>query len=133
LIDVVTSPSPEKSRGQLARQAIQKWWRQREEWQRWAMVIAAAILLLLGWERWQRWDLTSKQARQKTWERDGVIQLDENGDGYIDQEMRPGKVPGEYLIRKDANFDGTFDVRYRQLTNGLATGLENIKEAAPRR
>jgi len=47
--------------------------------------------------------------------------------------MRPGKVPGEYLIRKDANFDGTFDVRYRQLTNGLATGLENIKEAAPRR
>ena len=58
---------------------------------------------VLGWERWQRWDLTSKQARQKTWERDGIIQLDENGDGYIDQEMRPGKVPGEYLIRKDAN------------------------------
>ncbi len=113
-------------------QAIQKWWRQREEWQRWAMVIATVIVLLLAWEHWRRWDLTSKQARQKIWERDGVVRLDENGDGYIDQEKRPGKVPGEFIILKDANFDGTFDVRYRQLTNGLATGLESIKETVPR-
>ncbi|MGV3757675.1 MAG: hypothetical protein ACO1QS_20025 [Verrucomicrobiota bacterium] len=128
----MTSPTPETARGHLTLQAIQKWWRQREEWQRWAMVIAAVILIFLGWERWRRWDLTSKQARQKTWERDGVIRLDENGDGYIDQEQRPGQVPGEFIILKDANFDGTFDVRYRQLTNGLATGLENIKETVPR-
>lgn len=98
------------------------------------MVIALGIVLVLGWERWQRWELTSKQqARQKTWERDGVIQLDENGDGYIDQEMRPGRVPGEFIVRKDANFDGVFDVRYRLLTNGLATGMEVIKEPAPKR
>lgn len=96
------------------------------------MVIALGIGLVLLWERWQRWELTGKQAQQKTWERDGVIRLDENGDGIIDQEKRPGKVPGEFIIRKDANFDGTFDLRYRQLTNGLATGLEQIKETAPR-
>jgi hypothetical protein len=96
------------------------------------MVIAVSILLVLAVERWQRWDLTSKPARKKTWERDGIVRLDENGDGYIDQEQRPGKVPGEFIIRKDANFDGTFDLRYRQMTNGLATDLEVIKEAAPR-
>lgn len=96
------------------------------------MVIALGIVLVLAWERWQRWELTGKQPRQKTWERDGVIRLDENGDGVIDQEKHPGKVPGEFIIRKDANFDGTFDLRYRQLTNGLATGLEQIKETAPR-
>lgn len=95
-------------------------------------MIALGIVLVLAWERWQRWELTGKQAQQKTWERDGVIRLDENGDGIIDQEKRPGKVPGEFIIRKDANFDGTFDLRYRQLTNGLATGLEQIKETAPR-
>ncbi len=95
-------------------------------------MIALGIVLVLAWERWQRWELTGKQAQQKTWERDGVIRLDENGDGIIDQEKRPGKVPGEFIIRKDANFDGTFDLRYRQLTNGLATGLEQIKESAPR-
>ncbi len=97
------------------------------------MVIATGIVVVLAAERWQRWDLTSrKNLRQKTWEREGVIRLDENGDGIIDQEQRPGKVPGEFIIRKDANFDGTFDVRYRQTTNGLATGLETIKETAPR-
>jgi hypothetical protein len=98
------------------------------------MVIALGIAFVLLIERWQRWEPTSKpQSRQKTWEREGVTQLDENGDGYIDQEMRPGKLPGEFIIRKDANFDGVFDVRYRQLTNGLATGMEVIKEPAPRR
>lgn len=98
------------------------------------MVIALVIVLVLVWERWQRWEPTGKpQSRQKTWERDGVIQFDENGDGYIDEERRPGKVPGEFIVRKDANFDGTFDVRYRQLTNGLATDMEVIKEKAPRR
>lgn len=95
-------------------------------------MIALGIVLVLAWERWQRWKLTGKQAQQKTWERDGIIRLDENGDGVIDQEKRPGKVPGEFIIRKDANFDGVFDLRYRQLTNGLATGLESIKETAPR-
>jgi len=98
------------------------------------MVITLGIVLVLGWERWQRWEPTSKpQSRQKAWERGSVIQLDENGDGYIDQETRPGNVPGEFIIRKDANFDGTFDIRYRLLTNGLATGMEVIKEPAPRR
>ncbi|MCD6051358.1 MAG: hypothetical protein K0Q55_2762 [Verrucomicrobia bacterium] len=130
---MVTSPAPENSRWHRVSLAIQSWWRQREQWQRWAMVIAAAIVLVLTIERWQRWDLTSrKNLRQKTWEREGVIRLDENGDGIIDQEQRPGKAPGEFIILKDANFDGTFDVRYRQTTNGLATGLEAIKETAPR-
>ncbi len=97
-------------------------------------MIALGIVIVLAVERWQRWEQTGKpQTRQKTWERDGVIQLDENGDSYIDQEMRPGKVLGEFIVRKDANFDGTFDLRYRQLTNGLATSMEVIKEPAPRR
>ena len=133
-IDTVSASLPEPPNAPGKGQAILNWWRNREPWQRWAMVIGLAIVLVLACERWQRWEQTSKpQTRQKTWERDGVIQLDENGDGFIDQEMRPGKVPGEFIVRKDANFDGTFDLRYRQLTNGLATGMEVIKEPAPRR
>lgn len=127
-----TPTKPANAPGKV--QSILNWWRRCEAWQRWAIVIALGIVVVLAVERWQRWEQTGKpQTRQKTWERDGVIQLDENGDGYIDQEIRPGKVPGEFIVRKDANFDGTFDLRYRQLTNGLATGMEVIKEPAPRR
>jgi hypothetical protein len=131
-LTVVSASTPEPYGWRHRTKTLRDWWQAREQWQRWACVIALGIVLVLAWERWQRWELTGKQAQQKTWERDGVIRLDENGDGIIDQEKRPGKVPGEFIIRKDANFDGTFDLRYRQLTNGLATGLEQIKESAPR-
>jgi hypothetical protein len=131
-LTVVIASAPEPSGWRRRAKPLRDWWQSREQWQRWALVIALGIVLVLVWERWQRWELTGKQAQQKTWERDGIIRLDENGDGVIDQEKRPGKVPGEFIIRKDANFDGVFDLRYRQLTNGLATGLEPIKETAPR-
>lgn len=114
-------------------QKLRAWWFTREQWQRWAMMMAAIIILIFAVERWQRWEQTGKALGQKTWERGGVIQLDENNDGVIDQEKRPGKLPGEFTIRKDANFDGMFDIRYRQMTNGIATDLETIKESAPRR
>lgn len=126
----LSDPSPEESK---AAQKLRAWWFAREQWQRWAMVIAVLILVVFAMERWQRWEQTGKTRGQKTWERGGVSQFDENNDGVIDQEKRPGKVPGEFIIRKDANFDGTFDIRYRQMTNGIATDLETIKESAPRR
>jgi hypothetical protein len=114
--------------------AIIAWWRGLEPWQRWAILIALGIALALGLERWQRWTLVpkDKNQRQKTWEREGTVRIDANGDGFIDEERRPGKVPGEFIIKKDANFDGYFDLRYRQTTNGFAVDLEKIHESVPR-
>lgn len=108
-------------------------WQGLEQWQRWAIVIAVFIVIALGVERWQRWQLVSRpNEREKTWERDGVTRIDANGDGFIDEERTPGKVPGEFIIKKDSDFDGYFDIRYRQTTKGFAVDLQQIHEAVPR-
>lgn len=94
------------------------------------------VLVLVSFvivRRLQTWRLVSKEGRTRTWESKGIIYIDTNGDGRIDEERRPGKMPGEFIVLKDSDFDGYYDLRYRQQTNGIATFPDQIKEAVPRR
>lgn len=91
-----------------------------------ALLLAAAILL---WQKLQ-WKKTSDTPSGLVWQRMNTTHTDRNRDGVVDEEII--RLPnGDAAIRRDADLDGWFDLRYVE-RRGMATKLEQIREAAPR-
>ncbi len=95
----------------------------------WLMVGLVLLLFsLLSWDalRWRR--KTGDGITQ--WQRNGVVRLDTNGDGLIDEISLPLRTTNHFLIKRDTDADGLLDLQY-ELKNGIATGLRKISEEIP--
>lgn len=91
-----------------------------------ALLLVAAVVL---WQKLQ-WEKVSDTANGIVWQRGNTTHTDRNRDGVVDEEII--SLPsGEKAIRRDADLDGWFDLRYVE-RRGMATRLEQIHEAAPR-
>lgn len=77
-----------------------------------------------------RWKKVSDSPAGIVWHRSRTTHVDRNRDGIVDEETirMPG---GDAVIRRDSDLDGWFDLRYVE-RRGMATRLEQIREAAPR-
>ncbi len=98
-----------------------------------ALWLFNGFLLITAFVLWQklRWRKLSDSPAGIVWQRSQTTQVDRNRDGIIDEETI--RLPnGDALIRRDSDLDGWFDLRYVE-HKGIATRLEQIHEAAPRR
>jgi hypothetical protein len=96
------------------------------------ILLAAVAFVLWLLARGMGWKKTRHEGGQTEWRRGAVTQLDENGDGVVDEERIALPEPGGFRVRRDTDRDGWFDVRY-ELRNGIATGVGQIRERAPAR
>jgi hypothetical protein len=91
-----------------------------------------ASLLLVAVVLWNklRWKKISDTHAGIVWQRHWTTHTDRDRDGRVDEEVI--RLPnGDAAIRRDADLDGWFDLRYVE-RKGLATQLEQIREETPR-
>lgn len=95
----------------------------------WLMIgLALLLFTLMSWDvfRWRK--KTDDGITQ--WHRNGIVRLDTNGDGIIDEISTPLSTSNHFEIKRDTDADGVLDLQY-ELKNGIATGLRKISETAP--
>ena len=100
-------------------------------WNRWLAGLNLLLLLTaLGlWQKLQ-WKKISDSPSGIVWHRSHTTHTDRNRDGRVDEEVV--RLPnGDAAVRRDSDLDGWFDLRYVE-RGGIATGLEQLREEAPR-
>lgn len=90
-----------------------------------ALLLVAAVVL---WRKLQ-WKKVGDTPSGIVWQRSHTTHTDRNRDGRVDEEVI--RLPnGDAAIRRDADLDGWFDLRYVE-RGGMATRLEQIREKVP--
>ena len=73
-----------------------------------------------------------REGARREWVKGTTTHIDENGDGVVDEERVVDPKTGKRTVRRDADRDGYFDLRYNLSESGVATNVARIHERAPR-
>ena len=97
-----------------------------------AVIVVSAMLtvVLVAYYR-EGWQPLPNDGATHRWRSGKITHIDRNGDGVVDEiEIELGKS-NEFLIKRDTDFDGWFDVQY-EIRSNIAVHLEKIHEKAPK-
>jgi hypothetical protein len=78
-----------------------------------------------------RWKLIYEDGLVTKWQKGAMLHVDTNHDGVVDEEYFPLPGTNHFRVKRDSDFDGWFDLGYES-KSGIATGIEKIREKAPR-
>jgi len=95
------------------------------------IIIAVVCIIGIAWWRGNRWT-ESRENNRRVWKQDNITQIDENGDGLVDEEIVTDPATGKTTVRRDNDHDGYFDLQYELGQMGVATNIRKIHEKAPR-
>jgi hypothetical protein len=95
------------------------------------VIVVSAMLTVVLVAYYTEWQPLPSDGSTRRWRSGNVIHIDRNHDGVVDEINIELEKTNDFLIKRDSDLDGWFDLQY-QIRSNLAVRLEKIREKAPK-
>ncbi len=95
------------------------------------IVLSAVVtVFLVAYDR-GGWQPLPDDGRSLHWRNGKILHIDRNRDGTVDEIEIEMATTNVFMIKRDTDLDGWFDLQY-ELRSNIAVHVENIHEKAPK-
>jgi hypothetical protein len=95
------------------------------------IVVSAIVTIVLRVYVREGWQPLDDDGGSRKWRNGKILHIDRNRDGIVDEIEIELAATNVFLIKRDTDLDGWFDLQY-ELRSNIAVHIENIHEKAPK-